>query len=204
MRPADNPFRSERLLAVRYRLRGETWESLLERLRLLRFRAAIVGPRGSGKTTLLEDLAARLSAAGRPVALSSAPEGAGAGWRLRPAPGPDDVVLLDSAERLPFRAWLHLRRATLHTGGLVVTAHRRGLLATLVTCRTDTTLLDEILGELLGGPSPADVRSAARAAFERSGGDVRATLRELYDLAAGDRLEGLRQDLEAAPRAPEG
>src|SRR6185436_15582003 len=64
MRAADNPFAVRRVLAIRYRLSGETWEGLLERLAALRYRAAIVGPHGRGKTTLLEDLAPRLEALG--------------------------------------------------------------------------------------------------------------------------------------------
>lgn len=49
---------------MRYRLRGETLDDLLERLKTLNYRAAIVGLKGSGKTTLLEDLGGALSALG--------------------------------------------------------------------------------------------------------------------------------------------
>ena len=60
MRARDNPFRTDRVLAVRYRLDQGTFDGLLDRLDALGRRAAIVGPKGSGKTTLLEDLAPRL------------------------------------------------------------------------------------------------------------------------------------------------
>ncbi len=203
MRPADNPFRSERVVSLSYRFRSETWDGLLRRLRELRFRGALVGPRGSGKTTLLEELAARLSSEGVPVLLRSAPEGAGVGWTLDPPPARADVVLLDSAERLPRLAWLRLRIVAARAAGLVVTTHRPGLLPTLATCGTDLALLEELLAELLGGPPQAPALAAARAAFELRGGDLRATFRDLYDLAAAGRLPGLPGE-PAQGTAPDG
>jgi polynucleotide 5'-kinase involved in rRNA processing len=64
VRARDNPFRTERVLRVRFRLPSGTWDDLLARFEALGRRAAIVGPQGSGKTTLLEDLAPRLRARG--------------------------------------------------------------------------------------------------------------------------------------------
>ncbi|MBK8000329.1 MAG: hypothetical protein IPK15_16805 [Verrucomicrobia bacterium] len=64
MRARDNPFSTDRVLRVRYRLRGESWDSLLSRLAALKYRGAIVGPEGAGKTTLLEDLEPHLVAKG--------------------------------------------------------------------------------------------------------------------------------------------
>jgi len=64
MRARDNPFSTDRVLRVRYRPQGVTWDALLERLEALGWRAAIVGPEGSGKTTLLEDLRPRLAERG--------------------------------------------------------------------------------------------------------------------------------------------
>ena len=64
MRARNNPFAVQRVLAIRYRLGGTTWDELMERLASLRFRAELVGPHGSGKTTLLEDLGSRLEKLG--------------------------------------------------------------------------------------------------------------------------------------------
>jgi hypothetical protein len=64
MRARDNPFSTDRVLQVRYRPQGVTWDALMARLEAFGWRAAIVGPEGSGKTTLLEDLAPRLKARG--------------------------------------------------------------------------------------------------------------------------------------------
>src|SRR5437868_15544127 len=63
----DNPFAADRVLRVRYRPQGWTWEQLLARLEQLDYRGAIVGPEGRGKTTLLEDLGERLKGRGHNV-----------------------------------------------------------------------------------------------------------------------------------------
>ena len=39
MRARDNPFAVDRVLAVRYKPQGWTWEALLSRLKHLRYRA---------------------------------------------------------------------------------------------------------------------------------------------------------------------
>ncbi|HSN86299.1 MAG TPA: hypothetical protein VL025_06040, partial [Thermoanaerobaculia bacterium] len=113
MRAQDNPFRVERLHAIRYRLAGTTWEELLGRLEGLRYRAAVVGPHGHGKTTLLEDLASRLAARGFRIRSVSLHDG-----RRRLAPEQRrtllagltdrDLLFLDGAEQLSKLAWLHL------------------------------------------------------------------------------------------------
>src|SRR5687768_9283988 len=64
MRARDNPFSTDRVLKIRYRPRGWTWDGLLARLASLDYRAAIVGPEGRGKTTLLQDLEPHLTARG--------------------------------------------------------------------------------------------------------------------------------------------
>jgi Flp pilus assembly CpaF family ATPase len=115
---AENPFRASRILAFRYRFLDSDWDAILARLEALGMRGAIVGPEGSGKTTLLEDLGERLERSGR---------------RVR---------LLDGAERLSRRQWRHVLRGAREAGGLVVTAHREGLLPTLLRTRTTPEILD--------------------------------------------------------------
>src|SRR5688572_8190531 len=61
----ENPFRTERVLRIRYRLAESELQSLLRQWESYGKRGAIVGPEGSGKTTLLEDLEIRLQAMGR-------------------------------------------------------------------------------------------------------------------------------------------
>jgi len=119
VRARDNPFASDRVERLRYRLPdGMTWDELLERLAALRFRAALVGPHGRGKTTLLEDLAPRLTARGfrvRTVTLRQ--EERRVDWKRFRSLGPDDVLFLDGAELLGRLAWLRVRLSCRRAGG---------------------------------------------------------------------------------------
>ena len=182
MRARDNPFSAQRVLAIRYRLSGVTWDEMLARLDALHSRAALVGPHGHGKTTLLEDLGARLAERGFRVRTVTLHDG---GRRLDAIQRkilfhdltPADVLLLDGAEQLGRLPWLEVRTRTRAAGGLIITYHRLGLLPTLHECRTTPGLLAEIVEELAGEGVPADL-------FDRHGGNVRDALRELYDAFA--------------------
>lgn len=197
MRARENPFAVQRVLAIRYRLSGTTWEELLARLESLRFRAALVGPHGHGKTTLLEDLGARLTERGFRVRTVTLHEG---DRRLDPAQrrilfhhlAPSDVLLLDGAEQLGRLPWLEVRTRTRPAGGLIVTSHRPDRLPTLYECRTTPELLAEIVGELAGEGMETG------ALFERHGGNVREALREMYDACA----EGGSTGVSARTGAP--
>lgn len=180
MRARENPFTVQRVLEIRYRLSGISWDELLERLAALRFRAAIVGPHGHGKTTLLEDLGARLAGRGFRVRAVTLHEGN----RRLAAPqrrelfkdlAPSDLLLLDGAEQLGRLVWLEVRTRARSAGGLVITSHRPGLLPTLYECRTTPELLAGIVSELLGR------EVVVEELFARHEGNVRGALRELYD-----------------------
>jgi len=189
MRARDNPFSTDRVLRVRYRPQGVTWDALLARLEALGWRAAIVGPEGSGKTTLLEDLAPRLQKRG----LSTHPVGV-----TREAPrlprrveddlvaaiGPRDVVLFDGADLLPWLDWRRFRRRTTAAGGLIITTHRPARLPTLVECATSPALLAEIVAALLGPAEAEAWRARLVEMHARHRGNLREALRELYDLHA--------------------
>ena len=186
MRAADNPFAVRKVLAIRYRLSGQTWEGLLERLAALRYRAAIVGPHGRGKTTLLEDLAPRLEALGfriRSVMLHTGNRSLTRDQReaLLHDIGRRDLLCVDGAEQLSRIAWASLLARSRAAGGLLVTSHRPGLLPTLLDCETTPELLEGIVRELVG----ADPRIDVRKVFVRHEGNVRSALREMYDVWAG-------------------
>lgn len=188
MRARDNPFAAQRILRLRYRLSGTTWEEVLERLAVLEHRAAVVGPHGRGKTTFLEDLRDRLEDRGfrtRFVVLHRGDR------RLTPLQeeslfaglSREDVLLLDGAEQLGRLAWLRVRRRSRAAGGLVVTSHRPGLLPTLFNCRTSPDLLDSLVRDLLG-PEAETLSPTSEELFARHGGNLRNALRELYDVYA--------------------
>ncbi|HVE41947.1 MAG TPA: hypothetical protein VNM14_18780 [Planctomycetota bacterium] len=192
MRARDNPFRSERVLSLRYRL-GGSWDALLVRFERLGRRAAIVGPHGSGKTTLLEDLAPRLGAAGftpRTLRLDTETP------RFEPAfldgffasLGPRDIILFDGAEQLGALAWHRFERRSRAAAGLLVTTHRPGRLPTLVETSTTPELLESLVAQILGDPAP-ELRPMMPALYERHRGNLRDALRELYDWYAAVQVE---------------
>jgi hypothetical protein len=182
----DNPFSTDRVLAVRYQPQDWTWEELFDRLELLHYRAAIVGPEGSGKTTLLEDLEPRIRAEGyqtMAVRLDRDKR-----WfdstqleELRSAASFRAVILLDGLEQLTFLRWRQFRRLTRRAGGLIATSHRAFRLPVLVRTETSVSLLDRIVSELL----PAASDSLSTELFIRHRGNIRDALRELYDRQVG-------------------
>jgi GTPase SAR1 family protein len=182
----DNPYAVEHLHSLRYRFDNDDWDSLLNRLRCLRGRAAIVGPHGSGKTTLLNELALRLSDRGLRVHrlfLNAEHREFPSSFvrEVAPSLSVDDVVLLDGCEQLPLALWLRFRWATRRAGGLIVTAHRPGRLPTLLECRTTGALLSALVSQLVSPPPPD---ATLHRLFERHQGNLREVFRELYDQAA--------------------
>jgi hypothetical protein len=187
VRARDNPFAAQRILGIRYRLSGVTWDELLARLDALHCRAALVGPHGRGKTTLLEDLGTRLAGRGfrvRTVTLHEGDRQLDEDQRRTLFHGlaPSDVFLLDGAEQLDRLSWFEVRMRTQDAGGLVITSHRPGLLPTLHECRTSPGLLAEIVAELTG--AEMETEEQLTPLFIRHVGNVRDALRELYDAYA--------------------
>jgi len=189
MRARDNPFRTDRVLEVRYRpLRG-TWDDLLTRLHALGYRAAIVGPQGSWKTTLLEDLAPRLRERGyaaRELRLDAETPRFAPGFldRFVASLTPSDVVLFDGAEQLGLIAWTLFRHRCRAAAGLVITGHRPGRLPTLIETATTPELLAALVGQILGGEA-CEVEPILADLYARHDGNLRDALRELYDRYAG-------------------
>jgi hypothetical protein len=182
----DNPFRTERILTVRYRHLDTDWDALLARLASLNFRAAVCGPEGSGKTTLLEDLGALFAAQGRNTRwLTLRPEtrsAAAANLKLllSSSNARDLSLLVDGAEQLGPLNWRYLRQQSRRFAGLLITTHAPGRLPTLIECRTTLPLLASIVEQLV----PQDAESLnddLPRLFSSHGGNIRLCLRELYD-----------------------
>lgn len=192
MKARDNPFATDRVHRIRYRLAEQEWTALERKLCESSRRGAIVGPEGSGKTTLLEDIAARLQR-----------DGWRAKWlrltRERPRFAPAelkrffaelsrrDVILFDGAEQLGGWAWRRFVRRCRRSGGLLITSHRTGLLPTLHECSTSPQLLFDIVAELhppAAAPSGVQLRELTDSLFISHCGNVRDALRSLYDWSA--------------------
>lgn len=181
-RARDNPFATDRVLAVRYEPQGWTWDELMSRLRDKRFRGAIVGPEGSGKTTLLEDLRPRLADIGLPTICLRL-------WdhkrrldrdewsQIAAARRDGAVVLLDGAEQLSFLRWRQFLCRARRFRGLIVTLHEPGRLPTIVETTTSPALLRRIATSL----DPAGVVVNVEELHARHAGNLRDALRELYD-----------------------
>lgn len=188
MRARDNPFSTDRILLIRYRLQGTTWEALLDRFISLGFRAAVTGAHGAGKTTLLEDLEIKLSERGfvpKFIRLnaSSARQEKRDLLKFAKTIGSKEFLILDGAEQLNPIEWRRLRWLSRHAGGLLISLHRPARLPALWHCRTDPRLLEKIVAEI--APSISESRDF-HALFRRHDGNLREALRELYDECAGN------------------
>jgi ATPase subunit of ABC transporter with duplicated ATPase domains len=180
--PADNPFRSERIDALAYRLRGESWERALARLDTLGHRAAVVGPRGHGKTTLLDALARRLAERGHDVVRARIEHATPLRVSAREARG--RTFLLDGTETLGPWRWRRLRARLARARGLIVSRHTSGALPAWIHCETDPALLAELFAELVHGDPARTLdggeRRALDALWERHAGNLRSCLLDLY------------------------
>jgi len=187
MKARDNPFRTDRVLAVRYRPRGGTVKELLKELRRLGFRGALVGANGTGKTTLLEQLEPELRALGFKIRLVRLYDkkrriSKHEMKRFSAELTEEDFILLDGAEQMSPLQWNWFRLRSKKAGGLLITAHSKGMLPTLKECTTSPELLEEIISELLGERALSTDRS--RELFQKHHGNIRQALRELYDVYA--------------------
>lgn len=186
MKARDNPFNTDSVLGVRYRLGGRTWEELLEQLKRLGYRAAIVGPHGSGKTTLLEDLEPHLASLGFSVIRLRLDDETRSFEReflrrLFRNLSERDVLLFDGAEQMSRLGWGRFKRGAKKAGGLIITSHRRGRLPTLIECTTSSELLREIIRELIGDEAEARCGMTERL-HAKHDGNLRDALREMYDV----------------------
>ncbi|MBA3700185.1 MAG: hypothetical protein H0W78_15150 [Planctomycetes bacterium] len=183
----ENPFRMQRIEALRYRLDAAGWQQLLTRFAANRWRGVLVGPHGSGKTTLREEIEARLRANGWQVRALVIGDGDVLRWSmlmdLITGAGERTLLSIDGLDRLGTVLWWRLRRAAREVGGILATSHVPGRLPTLHHHQTSASLLSELVHGLMAdhGDDHAWIDQRCDELFARHHGDVRACLRSLYD-----------------------
>ncbi|MCB1230818.1 MAG: hypothetical protein KDN19_11155 [Verrucomicrobiae bacterium] len=169
---------------------GTRWTELLNRLDQLNHRALIAGPHGTGKTTFLDGLAPRLSARGfsvhRLMFTDENPDlDTTSRQQIEANGGPDDVWFIDGSERLDPAEWRWIKRRTLTTAGLVITAHRARSprLPLLFETRSSPDMLAAFVHQL--APELAISDETIVRWYRESGGNLREALWRAYDHAAG-------------------
>lgn len=173
----ENPIATCNLESLPFRFTDENRDSFYSRMKKMRFRGALVGKEGSGKTTLLLEIFRNLPQF-KPVLirLSGGKRNLPLQFWLKPL-SRKEIVLIDSAENLPFYLFWLLKLKCSTSGGLIVTAHKEGLLPTLIRCRTSIELLDELIESLLGYKLDG---ARVEALYKRAGGNIRLAFMHLY------------------------
>lgn len=186
-RPAENPFRVQRVDALGFVESDLSVQGVAERLARLGYRGAIIGRHGTGKTTLLRELGDYLVGHGLsplPLFMNTDQQGRfPQQWRRTIAKARStDLLMLDGYDHLPrwARAWVLLRSRS--AGGLVVTSHRHARLDTIAITRTSPALLEQLLEELDPAGAP---RFDTIGLYRKAEGNLREALRLAYDLRAG-------------------
>jgi ATPase subunit of ABC transporter with duplicated ATPase domains len=179
---ANNPFRSQCVIALPFRAQGASWEELLQNLESMNWRGAVIGPGGTGKTTLLEKLEIELENRSFEVhffRLSTSHRDLPPGFWESEFDS-HHAVLLDGAEQMPFWVWQRFKSKTKSAGALIITSHRWGRLPTWIRSSTSPALLAQLCSELGFTPKSTETERV----FHFHGGNIRLCLMEFYDLAA--------------------
>lgn len=182
-----NPFRTECLDRLAYDPGDESLEAIVDRLKTMNFRAALVGPHGTGKSTCLRAIAGQLPALGLTPLIHRLD-----GERLIPSLwslrrlarqcSRSTVLILDGADHLPPIKARYICRATRSAGGLIITSHAPWHLPTLLTTHGYPELLARLINRLTGqGLSPDEAQSL----LQSREGNIREVLFDLYDQIAG-------------------
>jgi hypothetical protein len=163
----------------------QSWLDLLELLFRRDFQGAIVGPAGSGKTTLLKQLEPRLRnqgletvwapplARGRSIDLA----------RLIETVRPNQILLVDDANRIPMWEWW-LLRLRLRSSGLIITAPTAGRLPSLITLRVDPKTMSGLIVRFTRESGVELSAADAAHLVQKHHGNVKEIFRECRDMCA--------------------
>jgi hypothetical protein len=183
----DNPFATcwTRPGSIAFRFgEGENAEHLIARLGAQNWNGAIVGPHGSGKSTLLEALKPALVAAGRDVRSISLHDGQRRLPRdiLRGWKADKTLLIVDGYEQLSWwERWRLARRCRCEQAGLLITAHTRTRVPTLIQLAPDCRLVTQLAAALCAGVSTSITQDDVSASHARYGSNVREIFFDLYD-----------------------
>ena len=181
-----NPFRTDRVRNLGFRLPSGDVTSLFDGLRQRNWRGALVGDHGSGKTTLMNLSETYFEAAGFRVAR----------YRLNPRERLSSLLqirrdaakfdssvalLLDSFGDSWWPEWQILHPALSRVGALLACVHRPNRrIPTLVYLAPTPQLLTELIHDLVPEPPP-DLIAFARGRFKVRRANVRQTWGDLFD-----------------------
>lgn len=184
VRADENPFRVDRIEALRYRSPEFRWAPFYVALERQQYRGAIVGKKGAGKTTLLLELQARLEAGGATVSYHRLHGDTPQKFRstlawLRRVPR-HGVGFFDGAEQLSPLAWHCVAMASRRLSGFVISTHRPGRMKTLHEARTSEGLLEALIDEIVPGDRDV-VWPRAQAYYRRYDANLRDVFFALYD-----------------------
>lgn len=184
MQAKDNPFRVERLHEIPFLFESDDLQTVIDRLKGLSFRAAIVGPHGCGKTTLLQQLVSALKRDGHSLSLLQLHDDPRSVNRIRidewlGSAQTEEILILDGAGLLSHWDWRRIKRKSQRHAGLIITAHKPGRLPTLIECQPRFEVLKTIVKQL-APQRPVDGDRLATL-YQKYVGNVRDCLRELYD-----------------------
>ncbi len=185
-----NPFTPEKLEKVHYVFPNalNDWSVILEHLKSLDYRGAIVGPPGSGKTTLLRDLEPTLAIATRLQVERLSVDARGG---IPPCDlSEDSVLLLDDADRIGFLSSWRYKKLLKGCRRLIITSCSTGKLPTIVHCEVTPEVLFRVISHIC---EPPPFR-AIEEAMTRHKGNGTAAMRELgenYDALMRDRESGI-------------
>lgn len=191
-----NPFRTRRLEQLPFRSPRDggpfDWPAFLAEFQSpgMRERGSVVGPHGSGKTTFLVELKRRLEDQGRDVVMLFTNRESGgripSSWvrQLRNT-AEQTLVIADGYDAVAAISRFRLRRLLRPRGGLLVTAHRRCALPTVLETRTSPALMKALVSELhdASAESAPPTGELLEQLFGKCNGDLREVFRNLYCLS---------------------
>ncbi len=188
-----NPFRTRRLEQLPFRSPRDggrfDWAAFLAEFQSpsMQERGSVVGPHGSGKTTFLVELKRRLKGQGRDVVMLFTNRGGNGRvpleW-IRPlqTTAEQTLVIADGYDALAAFSRFRVRRLLRPRGGLLVTAHRRCALPTVLETRTSPALAKALVEDLhdTSAESAPPVGESLEKLFWECNGNLREVFRNLY------------------------